>query len=60
MTETIVSYTRRKTLEEAAKEVARLRKALKIALEVMENVDGENDCSRGIQAAENALKQDQR
>ncbi len=44
------------TVEQSqAAEIARLREAMKIALEVMENVDGENDCSRGIRAVEAAL-----
>lgn len=30
-------------------------KALRIAFEVMKNVDGENDCSRGINAIEEAI-----
>jgi len=32
-----------------------LLEALKVALEVMENVDGENDCRRGMRAAEAAI-----
>lgn len=36
-------------------EVAQLVEALECALETMENVDGANDCSRGIDAAEEAL-----
>lgn len=39
----------------AAADARVLLKALKVALEVMENVDGENDCSRGIRAVEVAI-----
>ena len=39
-----------------APEVAALVEALRVALDVMEAVGGENDCSRGIDAAEAALR----
>jgi hypothetical protein len=35
---------------------AELVVALKITIDVMESVDGQNDCSRGINAAEQALE----
>lgn len=43
------------TAPQPAPDVSALVEALECALEVMENVDGENDCSRGIDAVEEAL-----
>lgn len=44
-----------KTKQQPAPDVKALVEALECALETMENVDGANDCSRGIDAVEEAL-----
>lgn len=41
--------------QQPAPDVSALVEALECALETMENVDGANDCSRGINAVEEAL-----
>lgn len=41
--------------QKSTPDVTALVEALECALETMENVDGENDCSRGIDAVEEAL-----
>lgn len=40
---------------ETERDICALLEALKIALEVMEVVDGDNDCTRGIEAVEAAI-----
>ena len=42
-------------LNEQERCLAECREALSIAIDCMENVDGANDCSRGINACEEAL-----